>query len=209
MIPLVPGLRMERVHVGTRIRLAAPDDTEQILAIYSPYVRDTSISFELIVPTVAEMRSKITEVSQRYPWLVSEASEGITGYAYASRHRERAAYQWSVDVSVYIQSEHHGMGLGTRLYDALFKILVDQGYHNAYAGITLPNPASVALHEKMGFTSIGIYRGVGYKLNAWHDVGWWHLKLADTNVPPTPPKSIASLLKSTAKDAYRKYGILI
>jgi L-amino acid N-acyltransferase YncA len=169
------------------IRLATEDDAGQILAIYAPIVRDTPISFEVEPPTVAVMRQRIADTLPRFPWLVCEQCGELQGYAYAGRHRARAAYQWSVDVSVYVHAQARRSGVGRTLYSALFRVLAMQGFCNAYAGIALPNPASVRLHESLGFQPVGIYRSVGYKLGAWHDVGWWQLSLQPHAVRPAPP----------------------
>jgi phosphinothricin acetyltransferase len=191
----------------TIVRRATENDAEDILEIYAPYVRKTCISFEMDTPTIAEMKDRIARVSMLYPWLVCETSSRVSGYAYASKHRERAAYQWSVDVSIYLADEYHGMGIGTRLYTALFMLLRDQGFYNAYAGITLPNPASIALHQKMGFKKIGVYQNVGFKNDAWHDVGWWGLRLNTTDVSPVPPKAISMLLKENSSKIASLYGL--
>src|SRR5512135_142149 len=137
------------------------------------------------------MRKRIEATLPRYPWLVCEMDGSIAGYAYASRHRERAAYQWSVDVSVYVAGNTRRTGTGRRLYGALLGMLDDLGYYSALAGIALPNPASVGLHEAMGFKPIGMYRNIGYKLGAWHDVGWWQLKLREYRDEPKPPMRMA------------------
>jgi len=155
------------------IRLARPDDTDSIAAIYAPIVRDTVISFEIDPPTPAEMRQRIAATMVTHPWLVAEKDGVIVGYAYASQHRTCSAYCWSCDVTVYMAEAARGRGLGTRLYTDLFGILCAQGFHAAFAGIPLPNAASVARHEKAKFQHVGIYRHVGYKHGAWHDVGWW------------------------------------
>lgn len=171
-----------------RIRLATMADAAAVHAIYAPVVQSTAISFELEPPSVEEMRGRIEKTLPSWPWLVCERQSTVLGYAYASRHRERAAYQWSVDVSVYIAEDQRGRGIGRALYTALFAILRAQGYRNACAGITLPNPASVALHEAMDMRPVGIYRHVGYKLGAWHDVGWWQgaLQPPAAAEPPAP-----------------------
>ncbi len=174
------------------VRLATADDAEGILAIYAPIVRETTISFELEPPTVAEMRRRIETTLARLPWLVCESGRGVEGYAYASKHRERAAYQWSVDVSVYVAEGMRGKGLGRRLYTSLLRMLQDLGYYSALAGIALPNPASVTLHEAMGFRPIGVYRKIGYKLGAWHDVGWWQRQLREYEAEPTSPRTMES-----------------
>jgi L-amino acid N-acyltransferase YncA len=176
------------------IRLATPADTDQVLGIYAPVVRETVISFEYEPPTVEEMRGRMAKVAaHELPWLVFDRAGAVLGYVYASRHHERAAYQWSVDVAVYIHADARGAGLGRGLYTSLFTILALQGYYNLYAGITLPNPASVALHESMGFDPVGVYRRVGFKMGAWHDVGWWGRSLGEKPMQPLPALSLAAV----------------
>lgn len=175
------------------IRLAGEDDAEHIQAIYAPYVRGTCISFETEPPAVEDMRERVRKISGRWPWLVCEQGGEILGYAYGSEHRARAAYQWSVDVAVYVRDRFHRAGIGRALYAALFPLLSLQGFFNAYAGIALPNPGSVGLHEAMGFRPVGTYRSVGYKLGAWRDVGWWHLELQHTRGEPVPPCDIQTI----------------
>jgi L-amino acid N-acyltransferase YncA len=176
------------------IRLASPDDAAAVAAIYRPYVADTVISFEVEPPTEDDMRSRIAAVLERLPWLVYEEEGRVVGYAYASAHRAREAYQWSVDVAVYVDANHHRRGIGRRLYGELFSALRRLGYVNAYAGITLPNDNSVGLHEAMGFVPIGIYRSVGFKLGQWRDVGWWHLALQAPPASPEPPAALQHVL---------------
>lgn len=169
------------------IRVATADDAGAIAAIYAPIVGDTIISFETVPPSVDEMRSRIVATLRRFPWLVSEDREGrVDGYVYASSHRERAAYQWSVDTSAYVRADARGRGVGKRLYASLLPRLVELGYCQAFAGIALPNAASAALHESLGFEPIGVYRRVGYKHGAWHDVGWWQRSLREAQVPAPP-----------------------
>jgi phosphinothricin acetyltransferase len=172
------------------IRTATPDDADAIAAIYAPLVRDTAISFELEPPNAAQMWARIEKTLPALPWLVSDdASGAVVGYAYASPHRERAAYRWSVDVSAYVRDDRRAQGIGRRLYEQLFGELVDLGYHQAFAGIALPNEASIALHESVGFKPLGVYRKVGFKLNAWRDVGWWQRELQpDGDSAPSPPR---------------------
>ena len=170
------------------IRLATLDDAEQIQAIYAPYCL-TPISFEAEPPSVEEMRGRLAKVLDQYPWLVCEDGGEILGYAYATRHRERAAYLWSVDTSIYIRQERQWRGIGRALYTSLLTVLPLQGYVNAYAGATLPNPASVGLHEAMGFQLVGVYRQVGYKYGTWHDVAWFERLLQPrSGEPPTPSR---------------------
>jgi phosphinothricin acetyltransferase len=176
-----------------KIRLATADDAERIHAIYAPYVRDTVISFELDVPGVEEIRKRITATLPAHPWLVLERDGRIAGYAYASTHRERRAYQWAADVSCYVAPEFQRQGIGRALYTALLRILRAQGFCNAYAGIALPNAASVGLHESAGFRAVGVYRGVGFKLGRWHDVGWWGCALGELPATPRPPAPLDEL----------------
>jgi L-amino acid N-acyltransferase YncA len=190
------------------IRLVTERDAEQVADIYAPNVADTSISFELEPPGADEMRRRIEATIQRYPWLVCESHDGrVLGYVYAGAHGSRAAYQWSVDVSVYVHNDARRRGLGRALYTSLFAALDLQGFYNAYAGATLPNPASVGLHESVGFRPVGIYRGVGYKLGAWHDVVWWHLSIRERVADPDPPADLASVLRSEEWDAALATGL--
>jgi len=142
-------------------------------------VRETAISFEAEAPTQAEMAERITAFSASHVYLAAELAGALVGYAYASPHRSRAAYQTSVDVTVYVDSAARGLGVGKALYQALLPATAAKGYHAAFAGITLPNAGSVALHESVGFTPVGVYRQVGYKLGQWRDVGWWQRLLAE------------------------------
>lgn len=167
-----------------RIREARARDAEMIAAVYVPYVRDTTVSFEVEPPAPEEMSRRLAAIGARYPWLVAEQGGRVLGYAYAGEHRSRAAYRWDVDVAVYLAADAHRRGVGRRLYLALFEVLRRLGHVNAYAGIALPNAASVGLHEALGFAPVGIYRKVGYKQGAWHDVGWWALALQP---PPSNP----------------------
>ena len=172
------------------IRHADPDrDAAACAAIYGPFVRDTVISLEEVAPDEGELAGRIGRVSRSYPWLVAEVDGVVVGLAYASQHRERASYRWAADVAVYLDPAHHRRGIGRALYGALFGLLERQGIHVACAGITLPNEASVALHETCGFELVGVYRRIGWKLGEWRDVGWWQLELAPaTNVAPAEPE---------------------
>ncbi|MDQ4126960.1 MAG: N-acetyltransferase family protein [Actinomycetota bacterium] len=189
------------------IRLATGRDAEQIAAIYAPNVTDTVISFESEPPSPEEMRRRIQDTLERYPWLVCERRGRLLGYAYAGVHGSRAAYQWAVDVSVYVHEEARRTGVGRALYASLFAALELQGFYNAYAGATLPNPASVGLHESVGFRPVGIYRGVGYKLGAWHDVVWWHLPLRERVLDPDPPADLPSVVGSEEWEAALRRGV--
>jgi L-amino acid N-acyltransferase YncA len=174
------------------IRIATTADAAAIAAIYRPYVTDAVTSFEVEAPSAAEMAARIEGVLARAPWLVSTDEGGqVMGYAYASRHHDRAAYQWSVDVAVYIHAAHHRRGVGRALYDKLFALLRLQGFYVAHAGVTLPNAGSVGLHESLGFVPVGVYPAVGWKFGAWRDVGWWRLQLQDLVPTPAPPLTVA------------------
>lgn len=170
------------------IRMGEPGrDSGACAAIYAPYVRETVISFEEVPPSAGEMAERMGRTLRTHPWLVEERHGEVVGYAYASPHRDRAAYRWAADVTVYVHAGHHRRGVGRGLYLALLDRLRAQGFRTACAGITLPNDKSVGLHSAMGFVPVGVYRGVGWKLGAWHDVGWWQLDLA-TGGPDPPPE---------------------
>ena len=168
------------------IRLAHPVAASQMLDIYAPFIRDNAVSFELVVPTPDEFELRVTDKLSTHPWLVCEIEGKVIGYAYASDHATRDAYQWSVDVSLYITEDYRNRGVGRALYTSLFACLRLQGYFNAYAGITLPNPASVGIHEAMGFTRVGTFQDVGHKFSMWHSVGWWGLALQQRATPSIP-----------------------
>jgi L-amino acid N-acyltransferase YncA len=170
-----------------KIRLASPDDAAAVHTIYAPIVKDTPISFETEPPAVDEMRRRIETTLAQFPWLVAlDDAEQVAGYVYAGRYAERPAYRWSTTVTAYVRSERRGRGIGKALYDELFGQLKSLGYCQAYAGITLPNVASVALHESMGFVRVGVFANAGFKLGRWHDVGWWQLSLQRPDPPPEP-----------------------
>lgn len=169
------------------IRMATAADAGAIARIYAPIVEQTVISFETVPPTEADMERRVSAVLAYAPWLVCGRGGDILGFAYASRHRERAAYLWSVDVSVYVDEACRRSGVGRALYTSLLALLRRQGFFVAHAGVALPNPGSVGLHESLGFRPIGVYPQVGYKLGAWHDVGWWQLPLQAHAANPTPP----------------------
>jgi phosphinothricin acetyltransferase len=171
------------------VRLARADDAAACAAIYRPAVEDSWISFEEVAPDAAAMRDRIASIGATHPFLVYEDDE-VRGFAYASKHRERAAYRWSVDVSVHVAAGARRRGVGRALYAILFRILERQRFHRAYAGIALPNDASLGLHRAAGFTYIGVYTEVGFKNGAWGDVTWWQRPIASPRgaaaVPPEP-----------------------
>ncbi len=172
-----------------RVRPVNPSDCRKILAIYTPIVQDTVISFEEEPPKMAEMAHRICTISERYPWFVAESeTSAIYGYCYASEHLERPAYRWSVNVSIYVDATQKRAGIGKLLYGTLLNDLRRRGFYNAYAGITMPNEASVGFHQAMGFKKIGTYKGVGYKFGAWHDTSWWGLSLQEKSDHPADPQ---------------------
>ena len=173
-----------------RIRTATVDDCAAIAAVYAPVVEQTVISFEETPPDAGEMARRML-ARPRLPWLVAEEDGTVVGYAYASAHRARAAYRWAADCSVYLAEGARGRGVGRSLYDALVPLVRDLGYVTLHAGITLPNPASVGLHEALGFVPVGVYRDVGFKAGAWHDVGWWQLRLREPPIPPAEPREVS------------------
>jgi L-amino acid N-acyltransferase YncA len=171
----------------THIRTATTGDCNEMLEMYAPYILNTSLTFETEVPAEKDFCKRITSYLQRWPWIVCEIDGNVAGYAYASRHRERTAYQWSVESSVYIGERFHRRRIATALYKALFEVLKWQGFRNVYAGINLPNEPSVLFHESCGFEWFASYKNVGYKLGRWKTVGWWQLQLNDYSEDPAAP----------------------
>jgi L-amino acid N-acyltransferase YncA len=186
------------------IRLATLSDAAQIREIYSPNILDASISFETEVPSTEEMQNRIETILQKYPWIVCEVNGTIAGYVYASKHRDREAYQWSCECSIYMQDNFKGKGIGKELYQLLFHILKLQGFKNVYAGITLPNTGSVSIHEKCGFKHFATYENIGYKFGAWHSVGWWKLQINDYDLQPPPPLKLSELDSQTLHDRFSR-----
>ena len=192
-----------------QIRLASASDAGSVWAIYAPVVESTAISFELEVPSEDEMAARITGRQPAHPWLVAVPDDGVSdgavlGYAYAGRFSGRAAHDWSVETSLYVAESAQGRGVGRSLYAALLAVLSAQGYRQAMAGIALPNPASITLHEKAGFTPVGVYRAAGWKLGAWHDVSWWQRALAPADAPPATVTPLTSLPPDVLAAALRR-----
>jgi L-amino acid N-acyltransferase YncA len=170
------------------IRDADPElDADACALIYAPHVRSSPTSFEEAPPGGDELATRIRRTTATHPWLIADSDGTVVGYAYACRHRERPAYRWAADVSVYVSDARQREGVGRDLYEALFERLRRQGFRIACAGITLPNEASVALHERLGFIPVGVFRDIGWKAGAWRDVGWWQLELASGDGPPAEP----------------------
>ena len=176
------------------IRVATIADAKSVLDIYAPFCTESSaVSFETVIPSLSEIEERIDKTLPRFPWLICQDETGVLGYAYAGEHKARAAYKWCTDVSIYLHENARGKGIGKTLYACLFDLLRRQGFYNAYGGITLPNPASLALHKAMGFTDVGVYKNVGYKCGAWHDVIWLALELNSHELNPSPPVHFSTL----------------
>lgn len=163
------------------IRSARIEDAADLVAIYAPYVEKTAITFETEVPTVEAFASRIEKTLEKFPYLVAVEEGALVGYAYASTYYARAAYDWTVELSVYIKQEARGKGIGTLLYNALEKELIARGFKNFLACIALPNPASLALHEKRGYERVAHFKKVGYKFGTWHDIVWLQKSLVGEN----------------------------
>ena len=177
------------------IRLATPADAEGILTIYAPYIENTSFTFETEVPSVKDFGERINSYLINWPWIVCEIDGIIAGYAYATRHRERTAYQWCTESSIYIHDSFQRSGIARALYSALFNILKMQGFRNVYAVINLPNDKSVSFHESLGFIYFATYEKVGYKLGKWKNVGWWKLCINEYADKPAAPVKFSELDK--------------
>jgi phosphinothricin acetyltransferase len=170
------------------VRHAQPAlDAAACAAVYEPFVTDSAISFEEVAPSTEEFAARIERLSRTHPWLVAELGGDVVGFAYGAPHRERAAYRWAADVSVYVAATAHRRGIGRKLYETLFALLGAQGIRILCAGVTLPNEASVALHEVLGFQRVGVYRQIGFKQGFWRDVGWWQLQLLPADTSPCEP----------------------
>ncbi|MEH1930258.1 MAG: arsinothricin resistance N-acetyltransferase ArsN1 family B [Nostoc sp.] len=201
------------------IRLVNENDALQMLAIYAPIVWETAISFEVEPPSETEFQQRIKSYQQQMPWLVCEINQEVVGYAYARPYHTRAAYQWSVESSVYVSANYRRKGIAKALYTSLLKLLRLQGFYNVVAAIALPNQPSVAVHETVGFSPVGVFRRVGYKFAQWHDVGCWQLSLQPessfltdgdiTTQSVNPPVSLAEIQKSPLWNEALTSGLLL
>ncbi|WP_420387224.1 GNAT family N-acetyltransferase [Roseivirga sp.] len=178
------------------IRLVRLSDAAQILEIYGPIVINTAISFEIEVPSEEEFQERIRAYSATAPWLVAELNNRIIGYAYATAHRSRQAYQWNQEVTVYVHQEYRRFGVAKKLYLLLLNMLRSMNYEKAIAVITLPNEASVAFHQNLGFQHIGDMSNIGFKHGQWYNTSWWDYKLQPNNSPPQPLKSLIEVTES-------------
>lgn len=178
-----------------KIRMATEEDARPLLEIYTPYITDTVITFEYEVPTVEEFAGRIRTIRKQFPYLVAVENGRIVGYAYASPYKARAAYNWSVETSIYIDRNYHGKGIGSMLYETLFALLKKQGICNVFACVTLPNEKSEAIHNKFGFSLVGRFQHAGYKFDGWYDIGWFEMQLNDTNDTSGKPKPVIPIGK--------------
>lgn len=175
------------------IRFANLDDADDILKIYEKFIKETVVTFEIEVPSIESFQNRMKSIMDFYPWLVCEVDGEIAGYAYASKHGERAAYRWSADLSVYIGEKFHRHHLGTDLYDEVIQYLKKQGFCTVYAAISTPNPKSEAFHQSYGFHKIGEFKNVGHKMGKWLDVTWYDLQIAEYSENPQEPLSIQQI----------------
>lgn len=177
------------------IELVDLKNTKEILDIYAPYIKNTPITFEYEVPTMDEFRARINNIINYFPWLVYKIDNVIVGYAYASSYKERAAFQWDAEVSVYLLPSYYGHGIASALYHTLLELLTLQGFYNAYALICVPNDKSINLHHALGFQMIGIAKQTGYKFNKWHDLATLVKSLKSFEIEPVATTSITNIDK--------------
>jgi phosphinothricin acetyltransferase len=176
-----------------RIRPITLADARPTLEVYRPYIEENVASFEYELPELQEWETRIKTYTLEYPWLICEYGDQMVGYAYASKHRNRTAYSWSVESTVYLSDKFHRRGIARILYETLFNLLKLQGYVNVYAGITLPNIKSEAFHEALGFYRVGIFKKIGFKFGAWHDTGWYQFHLMEHSSNPPIPKTFVEV----------------
>jgi phosphinothricin acetyltransferase len=176
------------------IRMATLKDAEAILAIYEPYILETAITFEYDKIPIEQFRDRMAKVMEQFPWLVYEEEGKILGYAYGSKFKERAAFGWDCECSVYLDREVKHRGIGTKLYKVLIDLIQRMGYVNLYALLTYPNEASMALHEKFGFAKVGIYQKTGYKFGQWWDLLVMEKRIGSVEGEPGVVKSIEEIL---------------
>jgi L-amino acid N-acyltransferase YncA len=181
---------------GPLLRLATPADGDAVAAVYAPYVAETAISFELVPPTGADMAGRIAKVLEHGPYVVAELDGAVRAYAYAGRFRDRAAYDWTAETTVYVDRSLHRSGLGRATMEAVLRVLRLQGYHRVVAGVTPPNAASVGLHLALGFERVGLFEEVGWKNGRWWGVEFFELQLAPAadGVDPAPIRPLPELL---------------
>ena len=191
---------------GYGIRLARAEDARALLSIYAPYVTGTSVTFEYEAPSLEEFAGRVTSILADYPYLVCEHGGEIVGYAYAHRYKERAAYQWDAELSIYLSQAQQGRGVGRALYGALIELLRMQNVKNVYGGLLHPNVKSERMHEALGFTRVGFFPQTGYKNGAWRDVVWYGMQISACQGAPEPLRSIRSLDAAAVSEVLARYA---
>lgn len=188
------------------IRLAAMADSGAILKIYAPFITDTAVSFETEVPAEDAFAQRVNAIREQYPYLVDQVDGEIVGFAYASRHRQRSAYRYDVDCSIYVLPRFHGTGAAHRLYGCLFELLEELGYYNAYAAYTVPNEQSMRFHLKFGFSPIGTFHKTGYKFGSWHDVTWLEKHICSSREAPARIRSVGELPEAQLQEICSRWS---
>jgi len=187
-----------------KIRFATEDDALALLEIYNQYI-DTTVTFEYVLPSEEEFQRRIREYSEMYPYLVCVEGEKIVGYVYAHRGMERAAFQWNAEISIYLDKDYRGYGLGKKLYAMIIEILQLQGVKTVYGSVSSPNPRSVKLHEEMGFHFLGAYHNTGFKAGKWCDLMWFEKQIGEYEINPLPIMSIHEVDAEKLQKIWRKY----
>lgn len=177
------------------LRLVTSQDSKEILAIYAPYIKETVITFEYDIPSLEEFTNRVVTISKNMPYIVATNNNEIIGYGYASLYRERRAYAWAVELSIYVDNTKKQRGVGTKIYDAILGLLKELGYCRVYSCVTYPNPPSIAFHTKYGFQEIGVFHKAGYKFGKWFDILWLELDIDPKDKNIKIPKAIQDLKK--------------
>jgi phosphinothricin acetyltransferase len=185
---------IKNTYLSPNIRMATVNDAKVLLEIYKPYVVETSITFEYEVPTQEEFANRITQTLHKYPWLVYEEEGEVIGYAYAGAYAAREAYKWSTTLSIYLKKAYHHKGIASILYKELMDLLKKQGFYTAYALITSPNPPSQRFHDKLGFTTMGVFPNIGFKHGEWKDVVYMQKILSEYDMNPQEPKTVDQVI---------------
>lgn len=196
---------MENTMLNYHFRFMQKQDIPAILNIYAPYVKNTSITFEYVVPTILEFSTRVENISAEYPYIVCVLNDTIIGYAYAHQHMERAAYQWNAELSVYIDNNYLRCGIGKKMYAILIDILHLQNIKNIYGCVTSPNENSEKLHEYLGFTKLGTYHNAGYKCGKWHDVMWFEKSIGAYTLEPSSFVPVGALDSEIIKTIFMNY----
>ncbi|SCH16361.1 MULTISPECIES: GNAT family N-acetyltransferase [unclassified Romboutsia] len=187
------------------LRLANLNDAREILNIYKYYIENTAITFEYKIPSLEEFENRVKTISKDYPYIVALIDNKIIGYAYASKYKERDAYNWDVELSIYANESYHNKNIASTLYSCILDILKLQGFYNVYACITVPNIKSEKFHKKHGFNLVGCFSHAGFKFNKWWDIIWMEKNIIDFNIPPKPIKHINLIKNSEIQNIFNMY----